>query len=78
MHRTVHKICPGNETIILEQFPIFPGVESIILKRFPLKIVIKFQALLIPSPVKGHLTEGFVASPATIAEDHVRMIILQG
>ena len=54
MDRTIHKIFPGNETIILKQFPIFPGVEAIILRQFPLKIAIKFQAPLIPSPVKGH------------------------
>ena len=56
MDRTIHKIFPGNETIILSQFPIFPGVESIILRQFPLNIAIKFQAPLIPSPVRGHST----------------------
>ena len=54
MDRTIHKTFPGNETIILMQFPIFPGAESIILRQFPLKIRIKVQAPLIPGPVKGH------------------------
>ena len=58
MDRTIHKIFPGNEAIIPGRFPIFPGVESIILRQFPLKIAIKFQAPLIPSPVKGHSSEG--------------------
>ena len=54
MDRTIHNIFPGNEAIILKQFPIFPGVEAIILRQFPFKIPIKFQAPLISSPVRGH------------------------
>ena len=55
MDHTVHKIFPGSETIIPGRFPIFPGSDAIILRQFPLlKIPIKFQAPLIPSPVKGH------------------------
>ena len=65
MDRTIHKIFPGNETIILSQFPIFPGVESIILKQFPLKIAIKFQAPLIPSPVRGHSKTQTQTDPKT-------------
>ena len=38
MDRTIHKIFPGNETIIPGRFPIFPGSDAIILGQFPLKI----------------------------------------
>ena len=41
MDRTVHKIFPGNETIIPGRFPIFPGSDAIILGQFPLKIASK-------------------------------------
>ena len=41
MGRTVHKIFPGNETIIPGRSPIFPGSDTIILGQFPLKIASK-------------------------------------
>ena len=41
MDRTIHKIFPGNETIIPGRFPIFPGSDAIILGQFPLKIASK-------------------------------------
>ena len=41
MDRTIHKIFPGNETIIPGRSPIFPGSDAIILGQFPLRIAAK-------------------------------------